>query len=102
MEKPPKLEANMGKAINTTASWIGKAAYELTQSKGMSGRTANARARSLAEGLLDYGVDLSTIDPRGYARDGSARQVLPVPPAYMSSSSVSARQNRQSAFLNQF
>ncbi|SEL90557.1 hypothetical protein SAMN05216382_2894 [Sphingomonas palmae] len=57
----------MGKAI-TEASWIGKAAYEIMQTKGWNGREANASARDLAAGLLDYGVDLARIDPRDYAR----------------------------------
>ena len=57
----------MGKAI-TEASWIGKAAYEIIQIQGRNGRQANATARDLADGLLDYGIDIGRIDPRDYAR----------------------------------
>ncbi|KQN25808.1 hypothetical protein ASE86_06290 [Sphingomonas sp. Leaf33] len=57
----------MGKAI-TEASWIGKAAYEIIQIQGWNGRQANATARDLADGLLDYGIDIGRIDPRDYAR----------------------------------
>lgn len=92
----------MGKTINTTASWIGKAAYELIRNKGLNGRAANSQARALAEGLLDFGVDLNTIDPRDYARDQSIRRIPPARSISMQSPAVTARQNRQSAFLNQF
>ncbi|QCB43633.1 hypothetical protein E5673_16505 [Sphingomonas sp. PAMC26645] len=57
----------MGKAI-TEASWIGKAAYEIIQIQGSNGRQANATARDLANGLLDYGIDIGRIDPRDYVR----------------------------------
>lgn len=65
----------MDKAI-TTASWIGKAAYEVMQIRAWNGRQANAMARDLADGLLDYGIDLARIDPRDYARDhfGAAKR----------------------------
>lgn len=53
---------------NSTASWIGKAAYEVMQVRGWNGREANACARDLADGLLDYGIDLARIDPRGWVR----------------------------------
>lgn len=65
----------MGKAV-TTASWTGKAAYEIMQIQGWNGRHANATARDLADGLLDYGIDLGRIDPRDYARQhfGAAKR----------------------------
>ena len=49
---------------NTTASWIGKAAYQLMQREGLSGRDANAEARTIAEGLLDVGINLERVDAR--------------------------------------
>lgn len=92
----------MGKTI-TTASWIGKAAYELISSKGISGRDANARARSLADGLLDFGIDLARVDPREYAHGGaSKRDAGTVGLPSWRSPGVTERQNRQSAFLNGF
>lgn len=92
----------MGKAI-TTASWIGKAAYELISGNGLSGRDANAQARALADGLLDFGIDLARIDPREYARGGfSARGAETADVASRMPKPATARQNRQSAFLNQF
>lgn len=92
----------MGKAI-TTASWVGKAAYEIMQTGGVNGRDANARARTLADGLLDFGIDLSRIDPRDYARGGTGQRATGTMAARpRMSPGATERQNRQAAFLNQF
>ena len=92
----------MDKAI-TTASWIGKAAYELISGKGLSGRDANAHARTLADGLLDFGIDLARVNPREYARGGfSERGTETFGVASWMPKPATERQNRQSAFLNQF
>ena len=92
----------MSNAI-TTASWIGKAAYELISGNGLNGRDANARARTLADGLLDFGIDLSRIDPRDYARGGAGQRATGTMAARpRMSPGVTERQNRQAAFLNQF
>jgi hypothetical protein len=87
----------MTKAI-TTASWIGKAAYELINSKGLSGRVANARARRLADGLLYVGIDLTHIDPRDYVHDEYGTET-PGDRLFMSPQPTE-RQQRQSTFLN--
>lgn len=90
----------MGKAI-TTASWVGKAAYELISGNGLSGREANTRARELADGLLDFGIDLARIDPREYTRGGlSPRGSGTVSLPYSRSPEAIERQNRQSRFLS--
>lgn len=92
----------MGKA-NTTASWIGKAAYEMISGNGLSGRDANARARELADGLLDFGIDLARIDPREYARGGEGKPGAgSTAITFEMSRGAIERQNRQSAFLNRF
>lgn len=72
----------MGKAI-TTASWVGKAAYEIIQLRGWNGRQANATARHLADGLLDHGMDLARIDPCAWVRQhfgADLRGAAPVAP----------------------
>lgn len=71
---------------NTTASWIGKAAHEVMQVRDWNGRRANACARDLADGLLDYGIDLGRIDPRSWVRQhfgvapGDSTRIAPVTP----------------------
>lgn len=50
------------------ASWVGTAAHEIINQLGWSGTRAATTARELAEELLDYGIELGSIEPRTYAR----------------------------------
>lgn len=86
---------------NTTASWIGKAAYQIMQRDGLNGRDANAEARAIAEGLLNVGINLDRIDPRDYGRSHFDHPAaLCASRQRHTSTSVIERQNRQSAFLS--
>ena len=50
-----------------TASWVGKAAYAITSTVGLSGKEASQMARDFALDLLNYGVAITTINPGVYA-----------------------------------
>lgn len=52
----------------SAASWAGKAAYEIIQITGRSGASAHATARGMVDELLDYGVNLASVDARNYVR----------------------------------
>jgi hypothetical protein len=87
--------------VSSTASWIGKAAYEIMQVRGLNGRDANAMARAMADGLLDFGIDLARIDPREHVRTGSCRRSTAQASGQpWMARQPTERQNRQSAFLN--
>lgn len=51
------------------AWWVGQAAHEMIQLTACTGASAHVTARGLVTDLLDYGINLASVDPRDYVRE---------------------------------
>ncbi len=87
-------------SVNSKASWIGKAAWEIMQIRNWNGRQANAYARHLANDLLDYGIDLARIDARDYVRTHSPLRRVPRSSGTSSHQPETEREKRKNDWLN--